>query len=167
MKRFFLVLGLLALLLVLSGQTHHQGNGRLAFGRQTATCTGSGDVVCNTIAVPANTLSTTNALHVVWCARRTTGSGQVTWKVKYGGGWLGNSGAISSANPCLEAWMWNDGATNSQRSVQFVNYGAPTVPATNTISIDSTTAQNVTLEVDLATDSDVVTSDWLLVEIIP
>jgi len=143
----------------------------LASGRQTATATGTGDQVLYTLAIPGGTLGTSHALRIVWCGRRTTGSGQVTWKTKYGGTTLDyGAGSMSSANARLDALLWADGATNAQRFDVWSTVGSSmihTAVGTSTAAVDSSVSQNLTLEIALATSTDVVTLDYVLVEFIP
>lgn len=134
--------------------------------RQNATATGSGDQVLQTVSIPANLLSTNRALRVRACVRRTTGSGNITPKVKYGGTLLSSASAASSATQIIDCLIVADGSSSAQRgfSTQFTSSSSNTDTAT--AAINSTTAQNLTIEVLLATSANVVTLDWLSIEVV-
>lgn len=139
----------------------------LAASHQTATATGAGDVNLFTLAIPGGTLSTNKGLRCVFHCRRTTGSGQVTCKPKYGGTNLHGGGSLTGPNFRVEVYLWAAGATNAQRSAATIFAGGSTSShATVAAAIDSTASQNLTFDVDLATDSDVVTLDWVSVEVL-
>lgn len=133
---------------------------------QGSTATGAGDVNLYTVSIPANTLGTNKGIHLVCYAARTTGSGQITLKAKYGGTQLDSgAGSLSGPNIRMEVYLWNEGATNAQRASISKFSGSSTIAHyTGTAAIDSTADQNFTIDVDLGTDSDVVTLYWVDIE---
>lgn len=135
----------------------------LAASRQNGTATGSGTLTLYTLAIPAGLLGTTGVVHYDISFRRTTGSGNVTPQVAYGGTALTGFAAVGGPNYRLQGKFWGDGATNAQRGHGFLNSGTNTANSVGTAAIDSTAAQNMTVTIVLATSSDVVTLDCVSV----
>lgn len=149
-----------------TGAQGAQGAVMLYAQRVNSTATGAGDVVLLTYALAANTLGTNKGIRVTAFVRRTTGTGQYRMKVKYGGTTFDNGGSLNTNSMVIECIFWNDGATNAQRGYVGTMTTGGMIHTTNTAAIDSTTSKNITIEVDLSTDADVITLDFASIELL-
>lgn len=143
----------------------------LAAGRLATTATGSGFQNLYTLSIPANTLGTTKGFRFDCCIRRTTGAAACTMRATYGGTSFGSVavGTAASAAFCWRGTIWADNSASAQRGQANLYQGNTSSAAsgtTGTAAIDSTAAQNFTIDVDLTTDADVFTIDWVCVEVL-
>lgn len=137
--------------------------GIITAARQSGTATGSGFQSVVSVTIPANTLGTTAGVRFDALFRRTTGSGNLTWRVGYGGTVMVTFTASTNATTRISGMLFADGATNAQR-MHATESRVTASPVTGTAAVDSTAAANLLIEVDFATDADVVTCDWISVE---
>jgi hypothetical protein len=154
----------------ITGHTQSGGGGsayitEISAQRQNTTITGTGDQVAATIAIPGGTLGTNKGLRVTGVIRRTTGSGTLVVKVKYGGSTVsGTTLSATGGNIVFVAYVWGDGATNAQRGGIVTTYNGSNLVAVGTSAVDSTASQNLTIEGLLGTTTDVWTLDYAAVE---
>lgn len=131
-----------------------------------STATGSGYVTLKSFTLSANTLSTNRGIKIKAGIRISTtssgSSGSGAFRLSYGGNTVCTTSSNAATNFILEAWLVGAGTTSTQRG--YIQ--SPAVYATGTASVDSTSAQTVTLAVDLSSDTDVWTCDFIEVEYI-
>lgn len=135
-------------------------------GRKNSTCTGAGYQTISTQSIPANTLGSTGVIRAWYYVRRTTGSGTATVRIQYGGTNVFGTVAPTAGNSAaflVTLTLWGDGSTSAQRGIgQLLPHVSSLTGAYSnsaTAAIDSTAAQNLTLDIDLGTDGDVFTLD--------
>jgi len=133
----------------------------IAVSTISSTATGAGFQILKTMTVPAYTLVDNRILRLQAGVRRTTGSANGIFRLCWNGTSVvalaatGNTpivlcGHIYLANANVSGYLWHD----ADRA-----YGSGGALSTNK-------DQAFTLQVDLATDSDVFTCDWVTVELI-
>lgn len=135
-------------------------------GRVNATCTGSGFQTLSTQAIAGGILGSSGAIRAWYYVRRTTGTGTATVRIQYGGTTVFGTVAPTAGNSAaflITFTLWGNGATNAQRGIgQLLPHVSSLTGAYSnsaTAAVDSTTSQNLTLDIDLGTDSDVFTLD--------
>lgn len=133
--------------------------------RVNNTVTGANFQNCQTVSIPGGTLGSTGGVRFELRCRRTTGVGNLTFRVQYGGTTVLAFAATTLATTKISGVLFGDGGASAQRAHGEESRGA-TAPVTGTSAVDSTSSQNLTIDVDLATDADVVTCDWISVEIL-
>lgn len=139
--------------------------GFLVAERKSNTATGSGFQTVFSVSIPGGTFGTDRGIRWHGDYRRTTGSGNLVWRVVYGStSVFGSFTADSGASGAVYGRLRGAGATNAQRG-QCVQTRS-VIPVAGSSAEDSTGALTLSIDVDLATDADVVTADWFEVEII-
>ena len=118
--------------------------------------TGSGYRTVVSFSVPANTLNG-NVLVLDIQTRRTTGSGNLTWQVVYGGTTCFTTPAYTTSYQFPRLWIIGTGASS-----QTCNMITGANGVNGTAAVDSTQAQTLTVQADLASDTDVFTFDMAL-----
>jgi hypothetical protein len=134
-------------------------------GNLAAPITGAGFQTAATVPIPANLLLD-GVLRWSIAGRRTTGAGTCQQRVRIGGVDLlafaaGDTNAVIYTRGNVIA----ESPANARANASSSRGGA--VLSTGLAAVDLTAAQNVTFEIDLATDSDVYTFDDLTVEYLP
>jgi len=143
----------------------------LVASRQSATATGSGDVNIYTYSVAANLLGTTKGIRFRFILKRTTGSGNVTMKLKWGTVRFDSGGAAAGPSYVVTGELWANGATNSQTGYVLVQSisalsAANQFAQVTSFTSDTTSSVNLDLDITLSTTSDVVTIYSSLIELV-
>lgn len=127
--------------------------------RQSGTITGSGFQTLASVTIPGGTLGTAKGVKFEAKYRRTTGSGNATPRIVYGSTTLITFGADTAVTQYVRGTLFGAGATNAQRVHCESSRAAG--GSTGTAAEDSTGDLALALQIDLGTDSDVFTLDWL------
>jgi hypothetical protein len=134
--------------------------------RYAATATGAGDQTLADITIPANTLVNHRAIRVTAEARRTTGAGQFTFRAYFDGTITANVGTLATGNMTLDLLLWADGDTSNQRYRHRRLVDSGSRADTGAMTKDATGDLTLSLRCLLQTGSDVVTLDWVSVEVV-
>ena len=133
-------------------------------GHKAEPATGAGFQTIYTLLIPGGTLGTTAGLRIKFHVRQTTGTGNGTWRLQYGGITVYAPAAMPGASHVFDIDLWADGSINAQRCAGWNQRAGLTSGGIATV--DSSVEQSLTFEVDLATDGDVFTLDWASVEVL-
>ena len=114
--------------------------------------------------LPGNILKTQNAVKMVFYKRRTSNSGSVNIRLKYGGQTLFTTGSLGNAVGRVEMILFSTGNTNSQRAyIDDANTGN-NGQRTGTSSINSEQDQLVEIQVRTNNTSSNFSFDFLSAE---
>lgn len=146
-------------------------NRLLVASRQSATATGSGDVNLYTYSVAANTLGTTKGIRFRFIAKRTTGSGTVAFKLKWGGVRFDAVTANTGPSYIVQGELWANGSTSSQFDYTFFQGlsaagGFTQAGQLTNFTSDTTNSVNLALDIALTTTTDVVTLSAVTIELL-
>lgn len=131
--------------------------------RKVVTVSGSGFRPLFSVPIPGGTLGTTKILRGEYAVRRTTGAGTATVRVSYGGTVMVTHAVATSAVFLGRFFLFAAGAVSSQRVHALLADTALGVDVvTGTAAQDSTRDLNLDVELDLGTDTDVFTGDFVV-----
>lgn len=114
-----------------------------------------------TVAIPANSLGPNGYLRFEFIESHTNNANNKIIRAKFGGSTLGAVTRTTSAGGREQFIIQNRNATNSQRGGINGSFGAGNL---NSAAIDTTTAQNLTLTVELANTGDSVTIEGYIIK---
>lgn len=135
------------------------------------TVTGAGDLTLFSLQLPARALGTKRGLRFSWLLARTTGSGNVTLKARWGGVRFDASGALAGPAYWITGELWAAGSLTSQRGVLHARSIAASTDISHfgqSTAFSANTANPTVLDllVALNTSADVVTLHAATVELL-
>lgn len=128
--------------------------------------TGAGWQTIDSFTLPGGTLGTGNAVRIVVWTNQITGGGGASYRIVYGGQTLASMGNNTNNPARIEYILKGNGATNAQRALLDHSNSGNTGTAEGSSTVDSTTNQTVSLQMDLQTDSDVINRESVVAEVL-
>lgn len=121
-----------------------------------------------TLAIPANTIGLNGTIRVSGMVSYNNSAGAKSYQLSYGGAALGSGVPTADTNSGFVAGFSNRGVTNSQVPLtSFSLAGTAGTTGPNYPAIDSTAAQPLAINLKLATATDFVALESILVELLP
>lgn len=121
-----------------------------------------------TITIPANAMTANGRLRIRAMFTTDGSAGNKTYRVRFGGTQFFSSVRTTQTTNDISGEIMNLNATNAQRSSSWIEVtsAALTFGVSATGAVDTTVARDVTITMQKATGTDVVTLVWHYVELI-